>query len=267
MLGVEGVPDEDEGEVGGGGGRHGRGGVGGVCDVAYAVGVEGGGAGDDDEPGDDVGEDGADDDVEACGFVLLDGDAFVHDGGLQVELHPGGDGGANDADGHVDVGFVGPDAARGKLDGFDHGEVPVGAAENARHDVGDVEGAGDEEDFFDAFVVAFDDEGPDDEGADGDAHVFGDVEELHAAGDAGELGRDVGEVDDDEQDHDDEGDAEAELFADEVAEAFAGDDAHACAQLLYDDEGEGDGEHRPEKGVAVLGSRGGVGKDAARVVV
>ncbi len=79
-----------------------------------------------------------------------------------------------------------------------------------------------------------------------------DVEELHAAGDAGELCHDVGEVDGDEQDHDDEGDAEAELFADEVAEAFAGDDAHAGAHLLHDDEGDGDGNHRPEQRVAEL---------------
>ena len=145
--------------------------------------------------------------------------------------------------------------------------MPVGAAEHAGDDVGDVEDAGDEEDLFDALVVALDDERPDDEGADRDADVFGDVEELHAAGDAGELGDDVGEVDDDEQDHDDEGDAEAELFADEVAEAFAGDDAHAGAHLLHDDEGEGDGDHRPEERVAVLRSGCGVGEDAAGVVV
>ena len=55
---------------------HRLGGVGGVYDVAYAVSVEGGGAGDDDEPGDDVGEDGADDDVEARGLVLFDADAL-----------------------------------------------------------------------------------------------------------------------------------------------------------------------------------------------
>ena len=145
--------------------------------------------------------------------------------------------------------------------------MPVGAAEHAGDDVGDVEDAGDEEDLFDALVVALDDEHPDDEGADGDANVFGDVEELHAAGDAGELGDDVGEVDGDEQDHDDEGDAEAELFADEVAEALAGDDAHARAHLLHDDEGEGDGDHRPEEGVAELGAGRGVGEDAAGVVV
>ena len=258
--------EEDEGVLAGQG-LHGSGGVGWVGEVADAVGVEGGGAGDDDEPGDDVGKDGADDDIEAGGLVLADRDPLLDDGGLQVELHPGGDGGADDADGHVEVGLVVPDAAWGELDGLDEGEVPVGAAEHAGDDVGDVEDAGDEEDLLDALVVALDDEDPDDGGTDGDAGVFADVEELHAAGDSGELRDHVGEVHDDEQDHDDEGDAEAELFADEIAETFAGDHPHAGAHLLNDDEGEGDGDHRPEEGVAVLGSGGRVGEDAAGVVV
>jgi hypothetical protein len=55
----------------------------GVGDVADAVDVEGGSAGNDDEPGDDVGEDGADDDVEARGLVVLYGDALVDDGGCR----------------------------------------------------------------------------------------------------------------------------------------------------------------------------------------
>ena len=106
---------------------HGFGGVGGIADSSHAVGVQGGGAGDDDEPGDDVGEDGADDDIEARGLVLADADSLFDDGGLQIELHPGGDGRADDGDRHVDVGFVGPDAARRKLDRLDDGEMPVRA--------------------------------------------------------------------------------------------------------------------------------------------
>ena len=140
--------------------------------------------------------------------------------------------------------------------------MPVGAAEHTGDDVGDVEDAGDEEDFFDALVVAFDDERPDDEGADGDADVLGDVEELHAAGDARELRHDVGEVDGDQQDHDHEGDAEAELFADKVAEAFAGDDTMR-AHISCDDEAR-------VMGIIVRGACSrtellrGVGEDAAR---
>jgi len=154
-----------------------------------------------------------------------------------------------------------------ELDGLGEGLVPVWSAEDASDDVSDVEDAGDKEDFFDALVVAFNDEGPDESGADGHADVFADVEELHAACDAGKLGDDVAEVDDDEEEHHDEGHAEAELFADEVAEAFACDDAHAGAHLLHDDEREGDGDHRPEEGVAVLGASLGVGEDATGVVV
>ena len=56
--------EEDEGVVSGEG-LHGSRSVGCVVDVADAVGEEGGGAGDDDEPGDDVGEDRAYDDVPA----------------------------------------------------------------------------------------------------------------------------------------------------------------------------------------------------------
>jgi hypothetical protein len=68
-------------------------------------------------------------------------------------------------------------------------------------------------------------------------------------------------------DHHQKGDAQAELFADEVAEAFAGDHAHAGAHLLHDDQGQGDGNHGPEQRVAVLRAGLRVGEDAAGVVV
>ncbi len=145
--------------------------------------------------------------------------------------------------------------------------MPVGAAEDAGDDVGDVEDAGDEEDLFDALVVAFDDEGPDESGAQGHADVLGDVKELHASGDAGELRDHVAEVDDDEQHEEEQGDAQAELFADEIAETFAGDGTHAGAHFLHDDKDDGDGDHRPEQAVTVLGACLGVGEDAAGIVI
>ena len=64
-----------------------------------------------------------------------------------------------------------------------------------------------------------------------------------------------------------EGHAEAELFADEIAEAFAGDDAHARAHLLHDDQRERDRDHGPEQRVAELRACLGVGEDAAGVVI
>ena len=85
--------------------------------------------------------------------------------------------------------------------------------------------------------------------------------------DADEFGDDVGVVDHDQQNHEDEGDAQAELFADEIAETFARNHAHAGAHLLHDDERDGDGNHGPEEGVAVLRAGLRVGEDAAGVVI
>ncbi len=174
---------------------------------------------------------------------------------------------ADDADGHVDIGAVAKHASGWQLDGLDEREVPVGPAEHAGDDVGDVEDAGDQEDLFDALVIALHDQDPDERRCDRHTDILGDVEELHAAGDSGELGGYVAEVDDDQEKEDDEGCAEAELFADEVAEAFAGDRSHASAHLLHDDEGDGDGDHRPQQAVAVLCARGRVGEDATGVIV
>src|SRR6202035_2077912 len=98
--------------------------------------------GDDDEPRHNVGEDGADDDVHARGLVVLDRYALIHNRGLQVELHPRSDGGADHADGHIEIRLVAPGAGRRQLDGLDHGQVPVGAAEHPGYDVGEVEEAG-----------------------------------------------------------------------------------------------------------------------------
>ncbi len=160
-----------------------------------------------------------------------------------------------------------PDGVRRKLDGSDEGGVPGGSGEDPGKDVGDVDGGGDEKNFFDAFVISLDDEQPDEDGADGHGQIFTDMKELHAAGDSGKLRNDVAEIDDDEKHHHQESDAEAELFTDEVAEALAGDDAHAGAHLLDDDEGEGDGDHHPQQLVAVLGAGLGVGEDAAGIVI
>ena len=88
-----------------------------------------------------------------------------------------------------------------------------------------------------------------------------------ASGDAGELRRDVAEVDQHEEDKYEQRGAKAELFANEVAETFAGDRAHARAHLLHDDERDGDGDHGPEERVAVLRAGLGVGEDAAGVVI
>ena len=90
---------------------------------------------------------------------------------------------------------------------------------------------------------------------------------MQRTGDADELGDHVGEVDHDEQHHEDDREAQAELLADQVAQALAGDHAHAGAHLLHYDERKSDGNHGPEEGVAVLRAGLGVGEDAAGIVI
>jgi len=60
---------------------------------------------------------------------------------------------------------------------------------------------------------------------------------------------------------------QAELLADQVAQALAGDHAHAGAHLLHHNQRDGDGNDGPQKGVAVLRACLGVGEDAAGVVI
>ncbi len=93
------------------------------------------------------------------------------------------------------------------------------------------------------------------------------MEQLQRAGDADELRDHVGVIDHHQQHHEHEGDAQAELFADKVAEALARDHAHASAHLLHHDERDGDGNHGPQQGVAVLRAGLRVGEDAAGVVI
>jgi len=101
--------------------------------------VERSGAGHDDEPGHNVGEKAAHDHVQARGRVILDANSLFHDGGLQIELHPRRDGGADDADGHIHVGLVTPHRAGRQLDGGPERIVPTGLREHAGKDVADVD--------------------------------------------------------------------------------------------------------------------------------
>src|ERR1035441_924661 len=231
---------------------------------ALADGVDGAGTGHDDEEGDYRSHETADDHLDARLLVLLGGDAFFHHGCLQVELHPGCDGGAHHADQHIDV--AGFEQQHG-LHAIQRSFLPIGFDQESGDDVGDVEDAGEEEDLLDALVVAFDHQEPDREGGQRDGDVAADVEQLQGTGHAGEFGHHVGQVSQHQDAHQQEGDAQAELFADEVGEALAGDGAHAGTHLLDDDERHGNGHQSPQGQIAVAGAGGGIGVDAAGIVI
>src|ERR1035441_5330469 len=231
-------------------------GFGGILDIARAHGVDGAGAGHDDEEGDHRSHDTAHDDVDARLLILLGGDALFHHGRLQVELHPGRDGRAHHADQHVDIaGFQQQNGLYAVQGGF----LPIGLDQNSGDDVGNVEDAGEEEDLLDAQVVAFDQQEPDRDGRQRDGDVAADMEQLQGTGHAGEFGHHVGEVGQHQHAHQQEGDAQSELFADEVGESLAGDGAHAGTHLLDDDERHRDGQQGPQGQIAVARAGGGIG--------
>jgi hypothetical protein len=228
------------------------------------AGVEGCRAGHDDEEGDHVRDDAAEDDVPARVAVVLEGHALLHDRRLQVELHPGRDRGAHEPDDHVEAGGV---QVRRGLEGVEERLLPVGVGQEARERIGDVEDAGDEEHPLDHPVGAAQDEPPDEDRPEGDGDVAVHAEDRHARGEPGELGDRVAEVGDEKERHQDEGDAEAVLLTDEVGEALARDHPHAGDHLLDDDEGHRDRDERPQERVAEARAGDGVRVDPAGVVV
>src|SRR5437762_8144812 len=60
--------------------------------MAGASGIKRCSAGNDDEKSNHIGHDAAQEHVEAAQIVFVFGDFFFHDRGLQIELHPGGNG-------------------------------------------------------------------------------------------------------------------------------------------------------------------------------
>ncbi len=135
----------------------GHGGIGSGFDLETLY-VDGRGAGHHHEEGHDDGHDAADDDIEPGEGILFGGDPLFHDGRLLVELHPGGDGGADDADQGHDVGAV---ALEGRGDGGLEHEIPVRAGHESGNRVGDVDQAGHQENLFHDLVGSLDDQQPD----------------------------------------------------------------------------------------------------------
>ncbi len=226
--------------------------------------VDGRGARQHDEERHHVGDDAAEDHVEARERIVVEAHAFFHDGRLEIELHPGRDGGAHQRHHHGErragQGQRGPQGAARHL-------APVRLRQDARHQVGDVEDAGHQEDALDDLRRALEDEQPDGERHQRHRVPAGDAEDLQRLRHSGELRHGVAHVGDDQGEHDVEGGLDPEPLADEIGEALAGDHAHARGHLLHQDQRQGDGDQRPEERIAEVGARLRVGGDAAGVVV
>ena len=228
------------------------------------MGIQRGGAADDDEEHDHHAGDAADENVHARVLVLARPDALFDEARLQIEKLPGSDGGADQPDEHQQIGRVQVNVGNnGRLGG----DEPIRLGEKGRNHVGEIKRAGDQKNLFHLAIVAAHNQHPNGDGGQRHGNVFADAEDLHRGGHAGEFRDRVAQVHQEGGDHDEERGAEAELLADQVGEAFAGDHAHAGAHLLADVEGDGHGNERPEQRVAELCAGRGVHGDAAGVVV
>ena len=109
-------------------------GIGRIADLRASGDVKRRRARDDDEPGDDRGERGADDDIPARGPILPHRHALLDNRRLQVEHHPGGDGRADEANERVDVeeAVVGDVQRLGPSDRRQRRRLPVRAAPGSR---------------------------------------------------------------------------------------------------------------------------------------
>ena len=67
--------------------------------------------------------------------------------------------------------------------------------------------------------------------------------------------------------HHEKRDAQAEFFADQIAQALAGDGAHAGAHLLHHDQRQRDRDHGPQQKISELRAGLRIGQDAAGIVV
>ena len=81
------------------------------------------------------------------------------------------------------------------------------------------------------------------------------------------LAHDVAKVGEDQPNHHHEGDADSVFFPDQVAEALAGNGAHAGTHLLNHDQRDDGGQHGPQQQIAKLRAGGRIGPDAVGIVV
>ena len=112
-------------------------------------------------------------------------------------------------------------------DGCFESVQPGRLGQHSRDDVGDVKKRSRQKHFLHGLVLPLDHDQPDNHRTDGHRVVLAEAEQFQAARDSGKFRDHVAEIDDDQSDHHQERDAKAKLFANQVAQALAGDRAHA----------------------------------------
>jgi len=220
--------------------------------------------GEDDEEARDDGRKAPDNHINERELVVLRADPLVHHRRLLIELHPRGNGRADDANRHHDGRAV---EGQRRADDLPPYLAPVRPCHEAGDEVGEVHRAGRQEDLLNLPVVAPEHDEPHEDSGQGHRDIARHAEDLRGGGHAGELGQSVGPVAQQHAAHDPDGHAHAEALADQVRQPLAGDGAHPGAHLLDDDERHRDRQHDPQQPVAEVATRQRVCGDAAGIVV
>src|SRR6185312_759827 len=142
------------------------------------------GAGYDDEERDDVGDDAPDNDVHAAEIVISFADSFFDNRCLEVKLHPGCDGGANEAYNHHDVTGV---TVELRYQRFVDRLRPIGTCQHCGDNVGEIDKGEEEQHSFNRFVTTTDDDSPNQDGPKGYGYILRNPQDSHARCQSGKF--------------------------------------------------------------------------------
>src|ERR1700721_1036521 len=123
------------------------------------------------------------------------------------------------------------------------------------------------ETFFLRFFLSFHDNQPHDHATDGHGRVSREPEQFEAGGYPYEFSDDIPEIGDQDPDHHEKRDAETVFLPKQITQPLAGHGAHTGTHFLHHDQGESDRNHGPQQKMPELRPGGGIGQDAAGIIV
>ena len=224
---------------------------------------------DDDKPADQIGDEGAQINVGFLVAITRHANAAVNHIRLQKELHPRRDGGANDAHAQQQKRAVaGKTGRHGLLQNMrpTHARMRRIDRFERRDDVSDLNQANRQKDALDNAKRPARDEQPHEKRGDGHRQPLAQTEQFARRDNAREFGDDRRGIGHKHHAQSEQSPRDAELFADEFAQPFLRDGAHARGHFLHQRQNKGNGDQQKQHAVAVIGARIRIGADAASIV-
>ncbi len=160
--------------------------------------VDSSAASDHDKECNHIRDDAASNHIQAAKVVVTPVNALLYDGGLQVELHPGRNGGSNQADNGDQIGRI---RAEGRYKRLLQREIPIRFRQESGDRVSKVNQRSNDEDAFYRLIAAAHDQRPNQRRADRNHDIFADAEDAHAGSQTRKLRNNVAEIRKPQDDH------------------------------------------------------------------